>query len=269
MQRVLKWVVGGQANGWRWVSAVCGMVVLGAPALAEVPAKAVAGYEHYVSGVEARLVGQHRSDLGFVAGVDAAGGMSVRVRQGEVVVERLTPDGGDTPPGAVVHHWRGTAFVPGATAAEVERLMREFDTYPRVFAPQVVSARVMSESGDRVQVAMRVRQQHVITVVMDTSYDVTFARLDARDGYSLSRSTRVQEVGGEDHGFLWRQNTYWSWAEGDGGVYLQIESVSLTRAVPRGLGWAVGPFVESVPRESVEFTLQAVSAALQTKGDGR
>ena len=254
---------------FRRISVVCGVVVLAVPAVAEAPVKAVAGYERYISGVEARLVGQHWSDLGFVVGVDSGAGVSARVRGGDVVVERLTPDGGDALPGAVVHHWRGTVFVPGATAAEVERLMRGFDAYPRVFAPQVVSAKVMSSNGDHMQVAMRVRQQHVITVVMDTSYDVTFARLDVRDGYSLSRSTRVQEVGGEDHGFLWRQNTYWSWAERDGGVYLQMESVSLTRAVPRGLGWAVGPFVESVPRESVEFTLRAVSAAPQTKGAGR
>jgi hypothetical protein len=252
----------------RWVSAICGMVLV-VPAVAEAPARAVVGYDKYVSGVEARLAGQHRSDLGFVAGVGLDAGVSARVRRGELVVERLTPDGGGTLQGAVVHHWRGTAFVPGATAAEVERLMRGFDAYSRVFAPQVVSARVVSGAGDRVQVSMRVRQQHVITVVMDTNYDVTFARLDARDGYSLSRSTRVQEVGGDDHGFLWRQSTYWNWAERDGGVYVQMESVSLTRAVPRGLGWAVGPFVESVPKESVEFTLHAVSAALQAKGGGR
>jgi len=44
---------------------------------------------------------------------------------------------------------------------------------------------------------------------------------------------------------------------------MQIESVSLTRSIPRGLGWAVGPFVESVPRESVEFTLRAVVKALK------
>ncbi len=253
---------------FRWVLAVCGMVLV-VPAAAEAPMKAVAAYDRYVSGVEARLEAQHRSNLGFMAGVDSDAGVSARVRRGEVVVERLTPDGGDALPGAVVHHWRGTAFVPRATAAEVERLMRGFDAYPKVFAPQVVSARVGSGGGDRLVISMRVRQQHVITVVMDTSYDVTFARLDVRDGYSLSRSTRVEEVGGDDHGFLWRQNTYWSWAERDGGVYVQMESVSLTRAVPRGLGWAVGPFVESVPKESVEFTLRAVSAALQAKGVGR
>ena len=41
---------------------------------------------------------------------------------------------------------------------------------------------------------MRVRQKHVITVVMDTSYDVSFGRLDAQHGYSVSRSTRISEI---------------------------------------------------------------------------
>ena len=122
---------------------------------------------------------------------------------------------------------------------------------------------------------MRVRQQHILTVVMDTSYDVIFARLDARHGFSISRSTRIAEIdspgtrkeralgASEEHGFLWRQNTYWSYEERDGGVYMQIESVTLTRSIPRGLGWAVAPFVESVPRESLEFTLRSTCTALR------
>ena len=71
----------------------------------------------------------------------------------------------------------------------------------------------------------------------------------------------------QEHGFLWRLNTYWSYEERDGGLYLQIESVSLTRAIPPGLGWAIGPFVESVPRESLEFTLHAACDALRKSGD--
>jgi galactose mutarotase-like enzyme len=115
----------------------------------------------------------------------------------------------------------------------------------------------------------------VITVVMDTAYDVAFGRLDAQHGHSRSRSTRISEIDSagtskervlgpdEEHGFLWRQNIYWSYEERDGGLYMQIESVSLTRSIPTGLGWIVGPFVESVPRDSLEFTLQAVRNALR------
>jgi galactose mutarotase-like enzyme len=112
---------------------------------------------------------------------------------------------------------------------------------------------------------------------MDTTYDVTFAELDRQHGYSFSRSTRISEIdaagtsseralnAGEGHGFLWRLNSYWSYAEQDGGLYMQIESVSLTRNIPRGLGWVVRPFVQSVPRESLEFTLRSTANALRKK----
>jgi hypothetical protein len=138
----------------------------------------------------------------------------------------------------------------------------------------VLSAKVLSGGGDHVQVTMRVKQKHGITVVMDATYDVTFARVAGR-GESVSRSTRIAEIASpgtreehalsaaDEHGFLWRQNTYWSYEERDGGLLMQIESVSLSRAIPHGLAWAVGPFVESVPRDSLEFTLRSVCSGLK------
>ncbi|MGB7265388.1 MAG: hypothetical protein WBC92_07730, partial [Terracidiphilus sp.] len=186
-----------------------------------------------------------------------------------------TPATGEELPGALLHDWRGTAFIAGAKAVDFERLMRGFSAYPEHFSPQVMWARMLTQQGDDYQVTMRVRQKHILTVVMDTDYDVSFGRLDARQGYSISRSTRVAEIAAagttreralspsEDHGFLWRMNTYWSYEERDGGLYIQIESVTLTRSIPTGLGWAIGPFIQSIPRESLEFTLQAASNALR------
>jgi hypothetical protein len=139
----------------------------------------------------------------------------------------------------------------------------------------VLQEKILMQQGDHYQVVMRVRQRHVITVVTDTTYDVTFGRLDARHGYSNSRSTQSSEIdspgtrreralnSSEEHGFLWRLNTYWSYEERDGGLYMQIESVSLSRSIPTGLGWAIGPFVERVPRESLEFTLRSTCNALR------
>jgi hypothetical protein len=193
------------------------------------------------------------------------------VHGGELVVEELTAKSKAELPGAQVHDWRGTAFAPGATAADFARVMRDFSAYPKEFAPQVVSARATVQGGNCAEAVLRVRQKRVITVVLDTAYDIAYARLDDRHGTIASRSTRVEEIGAngralsasEEHGYLWRMNTYWSYEERDGGVYLQIEAVSLTRSIPTGLGWVVGPFVESVPRESIEFTLRAVLAALK------
>ena len=229
-----------------------------------------ASFNSYVAGVESRIAQQHRAASTFLAPEDRE-----RLRKGEPIIEKLAPLSPPGFPGAMLHHWRGTAFAPGATAADFERLMRNFGAYPQRYAPQVVHARILAQQGDRYQVLMRVKQHHVITVVMDMQYDVTFSQLDAQHGSSLSRSTRISEIGstgtadehalspGEDHGFLWRLNTYWSYEERDGGLYMQIESVSLTRAIPTGLGWAIGPFVESVPRDSLEFTLSSTCNALK------
>ena len=259
-------------------SFLCGLIALLAFAAAPVQVaaeptpEATTAFDKYISAVESRLAQQHRTQNGFVA---SGPENERRLRRGELIVERLTPSTGAELPGAMLHHWRGTAFAPGATAADFERLMKNFNAYPQHFSPQVVEARILAQRDDYFQATMRVRQRHVITVVMDTNYDVTFGRLDARHGYSISRSTRIAEIDspgtsreralkpGEEHGFLWRLNTYWSYEERDGGLYMQIESVSLTRSIPTGLGWAIGPFVESVPRESLEFTLRSTCNALR------
>jgi hypothetical protein len=254
------------------------------PAL-EPSTAAVAAFDAYVRSVESRLAQQHGSPSGLLALAASDSRSEARPRPGEPVsgepihrepiIEQLTPSAGIELPGATLYHWRGTAFAPGAQAADFERLMKDFNSYPRNFSPQVVEARVLTQDADHMQATMQIRQQHIITVVLDTTYDISFHRLDATHGYSVSRSTHIAEVASpgthaehvlsasQEHGFLWRQNIYWSYEQRDGGLYMQIESISLTRSIPTGLGWAIGPYVESIPRESLEFTLRATCNALR------
>lgn len=199
-----------------------------------------------------------------------------------MIIEQIALASGATFPGAMLHHWRGTAFVPGARAVDLERLLRDYCRYPQVYAPQVITARVLARDGSHFQTMLRLSQKHVITVVLDSDYDIHFSpaatQPDAQSvarGYNISHSTRIVEIANpgtstehaldssHEHGFLWRLNTYWNWEERDGGLYMQIETVSLTRSVPAGLGWAIGPFINSIPRESLEFTLRATANALR------
>lgn len=258
----------------RWAFLLTLLTVAGA-ATAQPPAVAVTAFNSYVARAESRLAEQHRSPSGFIVLPQPASESDARLRKGEFIIERLTTAANADPPGAMLHDWRGTAFVPGATVNDFERLMTDYATYPQHFAPQVLQAKILAHQNDSYRVLMRVRQVHVITVIMDTTFDIVHGRLDARHGYSVSRSTQIQEVQspgtsserylspGEDHGFLWRLNTYWSYEERDGGLYMQIESVSLTRSIPSGLAWIIQPFVESIPRESLEFTLRAAANAVR------
>jgi len=247
------------------------------PVRAEAPSsKAVAGFDAYAHKLEARLDRQHQSGDTTLAPENRQ-----RLRSGQVLIEKLAPADKPDLPGAMLHHWRGTAFAPGATAGDFQRLMRNFTSYPQIYAPQVLRSTEGAHDNYRYAVTMRVRQKHVLTVVMDTAYDVQFGSLDPRHGWSTSRSTAIREIAdagtpkehalteADGHGFLWRLNTYWTYEERDGGLYLQVESISLTRSIPTGLGWAVGPFVESVPRESLEFTLRKTCDALKQKNAAR
>jgi hypothetical protein len=248
-----------------WVSGRC-----------EAPTAAISAFNAYAEKVESRLWKQHHRADGFLVSVGANSLTDDRLHKGQLIIEQLTPGEEADPPGALLHHWRGTAFVQGATAADFERLMKNLNGYPRTFAPQVVKASILTSHGENHFTAtMRVRQRHLITVVIDPTYDIRYGRLDAQHGYSISRSTKISEIDApgtakehalsenEEHGFLWRMNTYWSYEDREGGLYMQVESISLTRAIPVGLAWAVRPYVESVPRESLEFTLRAACIALK------
>jgi hypothetical protein len=267
----------------RFFTLAAGMLLSAVPhsALAQPTPAAKAAFDAYIAGVESRLAQQHRSAGAFLVSRDPVTGPA-RLEKGETIIERLTPSSGAEVSGSLMHDWRGTTFVPGATAQGFEQLMQDFAAYPQRFSPQVLRARLIARSGDHMHPEMRIRQQHVITVVMDTAYDITYGRLDAQHGYSTSRSTRIAEIYApgtnaeralnpdEEHGFLWRLNTYWTYEEKDGGLYLQVEAVSLTRSIPHGLGWAIGPYIESIPRDSLEFTLRSTANALRTqKGQER
>jgi hypothetical protein len=219
---------------------------------------AVSAFDSYTRAVEARLDHQHSGPNSFLASPAS------RIH-GELVIEQLTPASPDLP-GALLHHWRGTAFAPEAKAADFERLLRDADSWPRHFSPQVLQARVLMREGDRMQTKLRVRQRNIVTIVMDTTYDVTFGQFDAQHRYSKSKSTQISEIDPApgDHGFLWRLNTYWSYEERDGGLYLQIEAVSLSRSIPHGFAWLIQPWVVRIPRESLEFTLRCALTALRS-----
>jgi hypothetical protein len=257
----------------RKTSLLCTLLLfLDAPRLLPEPTPAAnSAFNTYCAAVESRLVYQHHSTTAFLAAVDGH-----RLYPGELILEHVTePNQTLTFPGALLHHWRGTAFAPGAKAADFERLMRDFNSFTQHFSPEVVQASVLSHRGDHIQAAMRIRQHHIITVVMDTTYDIDFHPVEMGHGYSISHSTRITEVtspgtkaersltASEEHGFLWRLNTYWSYEERDSGLCLQIEAVSLSRSIPNGLGWAIAPYVESIPRESLEFTLHSAINALR------
>ena len=200
-----------------------------------------------------------------------------QLREGKVVIERLeTLDGGKPidVPGGLIHHWIGTVFIPGATLAQTLALEQDYDHHQDYFRPNVMRSKILRHDGNHFRVQLRFYAKKILTSILDTEHDVNYTAVDSTHASSRSHTTRIQEVenagkpderlvpAGHDRGFLWRMNTYWRFEEKDGGTYVESQSISLTRDIPTGLGFVVGPFVTSIPRESLEFTLSTTRAAV-------
>ena len=203
-----------------------------------------------------------------------------RLRNGEVVIERMETRQNakaiDVPDG-LIHHWRAIAFIPGTTLTKTIALVQDYNNHARVYTPDVERSKLVRRDGNDFHIYYRLRRKKVITVVMDTEYDVQYEPVSPTRMASKSISTTIREIEnpgqanekakpeGEDNGFMWRLNSYWHMEEKDGGVYIQCEAVSLSRDIPTGIGWMVKPFVESVPKESLMFTLGRTREALLSK----
>jgi hypothetical protein len=270
-----------------WVRSGLLVCVLAAPGRAEaseLKPEAIAGFDRYVRLTEQRMQTELRPGAAFlwVDSLPEARRNTVyaQLQRGEVVASRLeTPDSsGDLRvPGALIHHWVGTVFIPGASVQQVLMLLKDYDHHTVYFRPEVAKSKTLERAGEDFKVYLRLTRKKVVTVVLDTEYEVHYEQLDAVRAQSRSYSTRIAEVThpgesserqmppGKDNGFLWRLDSYWRFFESGRGVYVQCEAVSLTRDIPTGLGWLIAPFIESVPKESLEFTLRSTRTAVLGK----
>jgi hypothetical protein len=247
---------------------------------AELKPQTVAAFERYQAAAEQAIAGDLADSSRFVRVLrDPTNrtAVSERLHRGEVVVERLRVKAGgrdiDIPDG-LVHHWVGATFIAGASLDAAVSMMQDYNRHSVIFKPNVVQSRLISQDGDRYRFFLRLFLKKVITVTVNTEHEAVFTRHDPRRVSSMIHSTRIAEVEeantpaererpiGNDGGFLWRFNTYWRFAEADGGIYIECESVTLTRGIPMGFGWLIGPFVTSIPRETLSMTLEATRRGL-------
>jgi hypothetical protein len=206
------------------------------------------------------------------------------LRRGEVQLTQHTTagPGREIPcPDCMIHHWQGVVFVPGAQLDDVLRVLEDYNHHAEYYSPDVVAARIDERDDDHFKVFLRFRRQKVITVVLNTEHEITYYRDSALRAHSRSSATRIAEVENpgkpnereksreDDNGFLWGMETWWRMEERDNGVYVQSEVVSLSRNVPAGLGWMIGPFVTAVPKESLTFTLEATRKAVLAQLRGK
>jgi hypothetical protein len=264
---------------------ICFLLAPTSASATDLKPQATHGFEQYIRLTEQRMKGELAPGGPFLW-VDSLpeprrSEVYARLQRGEDISERLRtadPSSGSSTPGAMFHHWVGTIFIPGVSLAQVLAVVEDYDRHSEYYKPEVAQSRTVEHRGGDFKIFYRLRKKKILTIILDADFDVHHHSLGPGRDYSDSYSTRIAQVEnagdpsehelppGKDGGFLWRLNSYWRYFDSGRGVYVQCEAISLTRDIPAGLGWLIGPMVESVPRESLEFTLQSTRSAVLRGG---
>jgi putative flippase GtrA len=246
---------------------------------ATLKAKTAADFAKYVEVVEARRARDITSNEPFLdierqPPAQLAKTMAA-LKRGEVIVTRGAARDASSNEvsvsGGLINHWRGTVFVPQVKLDAMLKVLQEPQS-DKHKQEDVLSSRVIARDGDSQKVYLRLKRTKFVTVVYDTEYDVDYKRLSPHLALSNSISTKIVEIEnagtaheralpeGNDHGYMWRLNSYWRYKQVDGGVLVEVESLTLSRDLPAIVGTLIRPIVNSTARESMTRTLASVRA---------
>lgn len=264
-------------------AAVAALLIVAADAQASedaiLKAKTAADFARYVSVVEARRARDITNSEPFLdierQPPEQLAKTIAALKRGDVIVTRGAARDASSNEvsisGGLINHWRGTVFVPDVKLDDMLKVLQEpqSDQHKQ---EDVLSSRVISRDGDKQKVFLRLRRTKFVTVVYDTEYDVEYRRLGTGRASSDSISTKIVEIEnagtpteralpeGNDSGYMWRLNSYWRYKQLDGGVLVEIESLTLSRSLPAIIGPLIRPIVNSTARESMTRTLASVRA---------
>jgi hypothetical protein len=249
-------------------------VVAARASAVELQSATVDAWQQYLGAADVRLQARLDSGKPFLW-VDEAADRQLRVRRGEVVVAPLVRHGIQSVPNGLIHDWIGAVFIPNATLGSLLAVLRDYDRYKDVYKPAVTDSKCLEFNAADQDFSMT-WQRHVLFVnaAMQAQYRAHEIAIDSRRGYGVADATRIQQI--EDYGrpsehllpadtgsgFIWRIHSISRYLERDGGVYLEIEAIALTRDIPSSLRWMVSPVVNHLSINSLTTTLSQTREAV-------
>lgn len=236
-------------------------------------------WEQYIQAASAHQEQRLRPG-GVFLWTDEAADRAARVRKGEIVTAPAGPEIPKKVPFGLIHHWIGAKFLPGVTIPDTTKVLRDYSRYPD-FYPAVVHSELGSRGDGDDQFSMVLMNQlQFRKLALDADYAIHHVRVDERRAYSIARTIRIQEITAygapdqhllpenEGSGLIWRLYSVTRTEERDGGLYLEIEAVALSRAIPSGWRFLVEPLVRHKSREALVTTIRQTEDAVRAAARG-
>jgi hypothetical protein len=243
---------------------------------ADLRAETIQAWNDYVKAASIRNQERLQPGSPFLSS-DQIPGQAARLRHGEIVISPAGPNVPLKVPSGLIHDWTGAAFVPNTTLAEVLLVIRDYGHYKDFYRPNVIDSKLISQAKlmDRFSILL-MNQSVVGKTALDTSYESAHTRLDDRRWHMITETTHVQEIANygtpsqhvlpkdKGTGLIWRLYSISRLEERDGGVYIEVEAIALSRDIPLSLRWVVSPIVRRISRSSLATSLQQTEEAVRS-----
>jgi hypothetical protein len=236
-------------------------------------------WEEYLESAN-KLMEQRLSPGKAFLWVDEVPDRLARVRAGEIVVSPVGPQNPKRVPSGLIHDWVGAAFIPNVTINDVQQVVRDYARYKDLYKPTVIDSKVIATGKAKDRFSMLLMNKSLFRkTAYDTDFESGYVHVDDRRGYSIARTTRVQEIEeygapaqrilheGKGDGIIWRLSSITRYVERDGGVYLEFEAIVLSRDIPGSLRWLVEPIVRRVSRKALSTSLQQTKNAVHLSAE--
>jgi len=201
---------------------------------------------------------------------------AARVHGGEIVVAPVPGPSPKKVPGGLIHHWLGAMFLPDVTIEQVLEVTRDYDRYKDYYQPAVVQSKTIARADANDQFTMQMMNKaFFLKTALDADYEASYVHLDERRVYSVSRTSRIQEIEeygqagehrvpeGQGSGYIWKLFSIARFEQRDSGVYVELEAVALSRGIPVVARVFVDPIVRRVSRNSLLISLHQTQEALR------
>ncbi len=149
-------------------------------------------------------------------------------------------------PDGLVQDWIASIFLEGATLERVRDMLLNYADYKNFFKEQVIESRLVKRNDNHFEAFLRLSKKQVTSIVLNAQISADYTLVAAADpprAYIVAPSTHIgevrhpnrkktfdQELAPEDeYGYLWRLNQYWRFEQTEGGVYAELELISLSR----------------------------------------
>jgi hypothetical protein len=239
---------------------------------AELKEETLSRWNDYIQSATSQVGSQ-----GSFLWIDQAPDRVQRVRAGEILVSSVGQHNPKPVPSGLIHDWMGAAFMPNATVEDVLDAVRDYGEYTEFYKPTVVASKLLGRDGDCDKYSMRVvNKEAVAGTALDMEYETCYFHPDEHRWYSITRSTRVQEIrhygqpneqklpSDQGSGYIWRLYSVAKFEQRDGGIYVEVEAIALSRDIPLAARWLVSPIVRRISKNSMLLSLKQTEDAVQS-----